>query len=166
MIFWLVLVVLVIFAATALVGAPYVPTHAASIRVALDMLPLKKGDMVVDLGSGDGAFLKAAARRGFRVLGYEINPLLCVVAWLRCLPVHALVSIKLRNIWSTPLPNEVSAVFVFAASPYMNRLARYLENALKERKKPLIVVSYGFEIPGRKAKRTKAGLHYYELIAS
>lgn len=162
-ILWIVFVVLLLFAVVSFFGAPYVPTHAASIKLALDMLPLKKGATVVDLGSGDGAFLKAAAERGYRAVGYEINPILWLVSWLRCLQVRKLVSIKLRNFWLVPLPKTTDAVFVFAAGPYMKRLKSYLDKSLHGRDKPLIVMSYGFSLPDVQASRVDRGINYYEL---
>ena len=87
MMYWFLLAaVILLFGLVAFRGAPYVPTHRRKIMAALDLMNLKSNDMVVDLGSGDGNFLIAAARRGWRAVGYEINPVLCLISWLRCLP--------------------------------------------------------------------------------
>lgn len=164
MIFWLLAgLLLVLFGLVVFRGAPYVPTHKAAVAKALDLLKLKQGSVVVDLGSGDGVFLKAAAKRGLRAVGYEINPLLCVVAWLRCLPVRGNVQIKLRDFWLTPLPPKTSAVFIFLAGPHMKRFARYLKKVMAKRNKPLTVVSYGFMVPGLKPYRQEDGLYFYKL---
>ncbi len=161
MIFWLALAVLLIFAAVSFIGAPYVPTHKKAVLKALDMLPLNRGDLVVDLGSGDGVFLVAAAKKGFKAAGYEINPILFVVSWLRCLQFKGRASVRLANLWTVNLPDDTKAVFVFAAGPYLKRLSRKLSEVMKIRKLPLHVISYGFALPGFKPVESSAGLNLY-----
>ena len=54
-IIWAVFVVLfVFFALILLVGAPSVPTKQADIKNLFGVIRLRKGALVVDLGSGDG----------------------------------------------------------------------------------------------------------------
>jgi SAM-dependent methyltransferase len=52
----------------------WVPTPQALVDRMLDMAKLKPRDFVMDLGSGDGRTVIAAARRGARALGVEYNP--------------------------------------------------------------------------------------------
>jgi SAM-dependent methyltransferase len=52
----------------------WVPTPAALVERMLDMAGVTPKDYVVDLGSGDGRNIVAAARRGARALGVEFNP--------------------------------------------------------------------------------------------
>jgi SAM-dependent methyltransferase len=52
----------------------WVPTPDALVERMLDMAKVTPGDYVVDLGSGDGRTVIAAARRGVRALGIEYNP--------------------------------------------------------------------------------------------
>lgn len=155
--------ILLLFALVVLRGAPYVPTLKRTVQNALDVLDLEAGDVVVDLGSGDGAFLKAAATRGLRAVGYEINPLLCVIARLRCWRERHFVSIKLRDFWLADLPPDTKAVFVFLAGPYMQRLKRKLDIQMAQRDEPLTVVSNGFAIPGLLPRQVKHGLYVYTL---
>lgn len=53
---------------------PYVPTPEAAVARMLDMGQVGAGDYVIDLGSGDGRIPIAAAQRGARALGVEIDP--------------------------------------------------------------------------------------------
>lgn len=53
---------------------PYVPTPEAVVEGMLDMAGVKPGERLVDLGSGDGRIAIAAAKRGARAMGVEINP--------------------------------------------------------------------------------------------
>ena len=53
---------------------PWVPTPQVLVDKMLDMARLTPQDVVVDLGSGDGRNVIAAARRGARARGIEFNP--------------------------------------------------------------------------------------------
>lgn len=52
----------------------WVPTSPALLEKMLDMARVTPQDFVVDLGSGDGRNVIAAAKRGARGLGVEYNP--------------------------------------------------------------------------------------------
>ncbi|TFZ02266.1 methyltransferase domain-containing protein [Ramlibacter henchirensis] len=52
----------------------WVPTPDAVVERMLDMAEVKRGERVVDLGSGDGKIAIAAAKRGARARGIEFNP--------------------------------------------------------------------------------------------
>ena len=54
--------------------AVWVPTSAGMVAKMLDMAKVTKSDLVVDLGSGDGRMIIAAAKRGARARGVEFNP--------------------------------------------------------------------------------------------
>jgi precorrin-6B methylase 2 len=53
--------------------AVWVPTSEAMVEKMLDHAKLVPEDFVMDLGSGDGRMIIAAARRGARGLGVEYN---------------------------------------------------------------------------------------------
>jgi SAM-dependent methyltransferase len=52
----------------------WVPTPEALVEKMLDMAKVTPKDFVMDLGSGDGRTVIAAARRGARAQGIEFNP--------------------------------------------------------------------------------------------
>lgn len=52
----------------------WVPTPPALVEKMLDMAQVTADDLVMDLGSGDGRNIIAAARRGARAIGIEYNP--------------------------------------------------------------------------------------------
>jgi len=52
----------------------WVPSPEATVEKMLDVAKVTSQDFVVDLGSGDGRNVIAAARRGARALGVEYNP--------------------------------------------------------------------------------------------
>lgn len=53
---------------------PWVPTPDVLVDTMLDMAGVTATDFVIDLGSGDGRTVVAAARRGARALGVELEP--------------------------------------------------------------------------------------------
>jgi phospholipid N-methyltransferase len=60
-----------------------VPTSDALVRQMLDMAEVTSRDYVIDLGSGDGRAVIAAARRGARTLGIEYDATLGELSNLR-----------------------------------------------------------------------------------
>ncbi len=52
----------------------WVPTPKALVEKMLDMAKVTANDHVIDLGSGDGVTVIAAAKRGAKSLGIEYNP--------------------------------------------------------------------------------------------
>jgi tRNA1(Val) A37 N6-methylase TrmN6 len=156
---------IILFGAVAFRGAPYVPTHKVTIIAALEMLKpyVKKGGTILDLGSGDGSVLLHAAKNGYKAVGYELNPILSFIAWLRCWRRHLHINIHLHDFWIATWPKDTKAVFVFLAGPYMKKLGRKLDAEMAKRTEPLYVVSNGFAIPGVLPKKISAGLYLYEL---
>lgn len=140
---WLLVLVSALFALGAILGAPYVPTLKQSGNDLLDMTDLKQGATIIDLGSGDGAFALQAAKRGYNVIGYEINPILVLVARIRTIRYRKQVTMYLRDFWRVQLP-EVDAIYVFLIDRYMEKLEKKLVSELK---KPTLVVSHVFKLP-------------------
>lgn len=54
---------------------PFVPTPQEVVERMLEMAQVKKGDVVYDLGSGDGRIVITAAKKyGVKAVGFEIDP--------------------------------------------------------------------------------------------
>lgn len=53
---------------------PFVPTPMEVVDKMLELAEVKEGDVVIDLGSGDGRIAIAAAKRGARAYGVDIDP--------------------------------------------------------------------------------------------
>src|SRR5688572_14748125 len=54
---------------------PFVPTPHSLVEHMLDLAGLAPADYLIDLGCGDGRIAVAAARRGARALGVDIDRL-------------------------------------------------------------------------------------------
>ncbi|HEX4774845.1 MAG TPA: class I SAM-dependent methyltransferase [Candidatus Saccharimonadales bacterium] len=157
----IVLVLLIFsFGGVLLVGAPYLPTLAPQVKVALELAALKPGQTLLELGCGDGRVVLAAAKKGINVIGYELNPWLATVAWLRTRRYTRNVQIIWGDFWRRPLP-PAEAVFVFLLPKYMARLDRKLKRDFHQ---PVKLVSFAFSIPKKEPVTLKDGvlLYYYD----
>lgn len=150
-------VVVFLFGFVVLFGAPYLPTLQKQIDTAFDLLDLQPGQTVLELGCGDGRVLKAAAERGLYAIGYELNPVLALVARLRTWRYRKQVRVIWGNYWNRTWP-EARGIFVFLLDPYMEKLNKKI---IQECSKPVKLVSFAFEIPNRRAEREKHGLYLY-----
>lgn len=153
------LLIILSFGWVVLRGAPYLPTLAKQTDIALDLLALQPGQLLIDLGAGDGRVALAAAKRGIKVIGYEINPILWAIAWARSLRYRRLIRIKLRDFWAMKL-TKCDGVFVFGIGHIMSRLEKKLESELK---KGTGVVSFTFKLPNRKPEKIAEGLYLYRF---
>jgi SAM-dependent methyltransferase len=106
-------------------GAPYAPTRLAVVRKAFDVLSIGEGDVVVDLGAGDGKIVLEAARRQATAIGYELSPLMWLIAWLRSLGQRK-ASIRFGNFYTKDL-SSATVVFAFLMPQNMPRVRRFLQ---------------------------------------
>lgn len=158
--FWfLALLLLLSFQFTVLKrGAPYVPTLHKQRQEALDLLGLKPGQTLIDLGSGDGAMLKAAAERGLIVVGYEINPFLVLISRLRTRNFGKKVKIIRGNFWKQQWP-QADAVFVFLTGTYMEKLDEEMKKRFRSEVK---LVTYGFRLKDKKTIKKSGAFFLYK----
>jgi hypothetical protein len=142
---WIATGLAICFGVGAIAGAPFLPARRQDVETLIDLTGLNSGQTLIDLGSGDGRLLRAAAKRGIRAIGYEINPLIYVWSVLRCWPQRRLIRVRFQNFWMADL-SSADAVVVFLITRYMPRLDRKLKSSGQR----LVLVSYMFEIPARK----------------
>jgi len=90
----------------------WVPTPQELVEKMLDMAKVTPQDIVMDLGSGDGRNIIAAARRGARAIGVEYNPEM--VALSRRLAKEAGVSDKATFIEGDMYEADISKATVLA----------------------------------------------------
>lgn len=126
-------------------GAPYVPTKDADIKRMLMLAQITPKDVVVDLGSGDGRLVIAAAQAGAGLaLGYEIHPGLVTISKnkIDSLDLNRAV-IHSESMWGADL-SRVTVVLMYQVPYAMSRLKQKLQSELP---KGARIISNAFEFP-------------------
>lgn len=120
-------------------GAIYYPTTDSTVTKMLKLSQAGIKDTLIDLGSGDGRILIAAARLGTRAIGYEINPFwvwrsrrfICEAK------LDKLATVYWKSFWKADF-GQATIVTVYLFPHLMNRLQRLLEKKVKH---PIRVVA-------------------------
>lgn len=154
----ILLLIVVPFGLGAVLGAPYVPILRRDAKKLLELAKLKPGQTLIDLGSGDGRLLRAAAKQGVTGIGYEINPYLVIISRLVCWRYRRQVTIHTADIWRTKLP-RADIIYVFLLDRHMEHLHQKL---LADISAPTIVVTYIFQIPGQQPIRQTHNTFVYQ----
>ena len=126
-------------------GAPYVRSHNNKIKTMIEVGRIKPGEVVVDLGSGDGSLLIAAARAGATCRGIEINPFL---VWrsrslIKRSGVQNNITIIKGNFFTAPIA-DADVVFVYL---WPHTTQNLLQKFAQELKPNARIVSNLFPIP-------------------
>lgn len=148
-ILWGFVGIIFVFGFVAFKGAPYVPSRKRELAEAFEELyPLGEGDVLIDIGSGDGIVLREAAKHGAQAIGYELNPIL---VWLsRYLSrKDDRVKIYLADFWRVSFPPETTLIYAFGESRDIIKMAQKIANEANRLDKPLAFISYGFAVPDR-----------------
>ena len=132
--------------------APYAMSQDSVVDAMLALAAVNARDYVVDLGSGDGRLVIAAARKfGARGLGVDIDAGLVAIA--RRQAESAGVADRVRfleqDLFETDLA-QASVVTVYLFPSIMDRLGRKLDAELAPGTR---VVSHDFPIPGWRIER-------------
>jgi hypothetical protein len=155
------LIVVLLFGCVVFVGAPYLPTLKMQQQTALELLALKKGELLLELGCGDGRVIRAAASQGVRCVGYELNPILAFIAYISTYKYRKNVQIIWGNYWNKEWP-PADAVYVFLLDKYMKKL----DKKVIQTRHNIRLVSIAFMIPGRQPKRVRDGVFLYQYKAT
>ena len=157
-IIYIVIILILVFGFVILFGAPYLQTLRNQIDGAFELLDLKKGQTLIELGSGDGRILLEAGKRGIKAIGYELNPFLVIYSKVKTWKYRGEVKIIWGNYWRKDLP-EADGIFVFLLDRYMLKLNNKI---VQDFKQPIKLVSFAFKIPKKKIIDSKQGLFLYK----
>ena len=114
-------------------GLPWVPTRDRRIRKALQLADIRPGEIIYDLGAGDGRVLLAAARDfGARAVGIEVSPIHCLIAGLRARfsRVSRLVTVRWGSFYHADF-SDADVIYVYMTSGQVKLLRPHLETQLK-----------------------------------
>jgi hypothetical protein len=133
---------------------PYVPTPQEVVDRMLELAQVKKGDVVYDLGAGDGRIVVTAAKKyGVRAIGFEIDPQRIKESTenITKAGVGHLVEIRQQDIRTVDLsPASVLTMYLL---PEVNLMIR--PNIWKQMKPGSRVVSHDFDMGDWKPLKTE-----------
>jgi SAM-dependent methyltransferase len=155
----LALIVVLSFGWVLIRGAPYLPTLRKQIKCAFELADLKPGATIIELGSGDGRVLIAAAKAGLKAVGYELNPLLFIYSRIRTRRFGKQIKVIFGDFWLASWP-RADAIYVFQLSRLMDRVERKIR---QEGLENVIVISFAFKFKNLDPIKQKDGVYLYRL---
>lgn len=123
----------------------YVPTPQKVVDKMLDVAKVTRGDVVYDLGCGDGRIVVTSAKRGARAVGFDIDPKRVEEArfHVKSAGVESNASIRWANVFSVDL--QPATVVMLYLLPELNvRLIPQLEKLRPGTR----IVSHDFDMKG------------------
>lgn len=111
---------------------PFVPATSRQVENVVKMLQHRRGPLV-DIGSGDGRIVIAAAKAGFPAVGYELNPWLVWYSRYRAWRegVHGSARFYISDLWKVTFA-QYSNVVIFGVPQMMPQLEKKLEFELED----------------------------------
>lgn len=156
-VFWL-------FVPLVLRGAPFVPSHPERVKRMVALAQIGPDDCVVDLGSGDGRLVFAAAEAGAKqAIGYEINAALV----RRCRNeterrgLTGRVTFKQCSFWDIDL-HDADVILMYQIPYAMKRIGDKLRRELRPGSR---IVSNAFTFPDWPPLHQEGNLYVYERPA-
>jgi len=137
---------------------PYLPTPPEIARRMLKIARVGPGDVVYDLGCGDGRILIMAVKEfgADRAVGYEMREDLCgaALAEIECQALQGRVKLVNEDLFDADL-HEATIITLYLNEPTNQRLKPKLE---REARVGTRIVSYAYKIKGWKPTK-KIRLH-------
>lgn len=134
---------------------PPVPSVQQAIDEGLAVAQIKTGELVVDLGAGDGRVLQVAQNQyGARVEGWELHP---VMWWLAKLRLRPNGKVHLANLWTAKI-EDADLVFVFLMPKLMERVEREIWPRMKSGAR---LVSNSFPLPNERPVTQRGRAYLY-----
>lgn len=136
-------------------GAPFVPTPMRAVRRMLELAKIKTGDVVVDIGCGDGRLpIMADQVYHAQAFGFELSPPIYLYAklriWIKKIKTKALIAFKDSRYIDL---SDVDVVVLFMMpAPLRDFWKRKFEKELKPSAR---VISYAFPIQGWNPSHTE-----------
>ncbi len=141
-------------------GGMYVGTPTEAIPAMIELAEIQPTDIVMDLGSGDGRLLIAAAKAGARKsIGYEIQHWLVKQSREAVTAEHLSDKIEIlpESFWHVDVSNT-NLVLLYQISYAMKRIEEKLQRELPVGAR---VVANGFKFPNWKEERTIGNVRLY-----
>jgi len=138
------------------------PTDQSTIAQILDNLEIDSGDIVYDLGCGDGRWLTRIVKDyGGKAVGIEIDPGRVIISWMRVLFAGAFG--KAKVIWGNMYEQDLSgadSVILFLSEKANEKLAPKLKRELEPGS---LIASYYHEMPDWEPVKTERSKEDYDI---
>src|SRR6266705_156025 len=132
---------------------PFVPSPQFVVDKMIELAGVKNGDVVYDLGSGDGRIVIAAAKKGAKAVGFEIDPELVGESRANIQKAGVQESAEIRNQDILTVDLSPASVVTMYLLPDVNLKLR--PNLLSQLKPGSRVVSHSFDMGDWKPDKTE-----------
>ncbi|MBI2326868.1 hypothetical protein HYU92_00970 [Candidatus Curtissbacteria bacterium] len=181
------LIIFLLFAFDAFLELPYVATRRDKISTIIKLASIKKGDTVIDLGSGDGRLLFAAAKKGAHAIGYELNPLLVMFTRFKAgllgyssserqrveksLIISSrqartikkgTITIKRQDLWEADL-SSANVIFVYGRAKTMPRFEKFVYQNAKRGARIIVNTDKTIPFPTKNPTKAENGFYLYKV---
>ena len=132
---------------------PFVPSPPSVVEKMLDLAGVKPGDLVYDLGSGDGRIVIGAAKRGAKAVGFEIDGDLVGESRANIAKAGLQASAEIRNQDILTVDFSSATVVTMYLLPDVN--LKLKPNLLSQLKPGARIVSHSFDMGDWRPDRTE-----------
>ena len=144
-----------------LFGAPFEASRKRTVKKIIEISKVKKGDKVVELGSGEGRIVIEFAKKGAIVEGFEINPILVYISRRKIKKENLQANAKIywKSFWKIPL-NKYNIIILFQFPTIMKKLENKIKNQAKKDTK---IISNTWKFPSLRLKKERGNVRLYEI---
>jgi hypothetical protein len=145
-------------------GAPWVPTSNSIVRKMLSMADIKPGEVLYDLGSGDGRIILMAAREFHATsVGIEINPFL--ILWTRLKITLSRLRSKVGVVWGNFFNQDLSKANIVTLYLLQDTNQKLKPKLTKELKPGTRVISHVFTFDGWNLQKVdeESNIYMYKI---
>lgn len=154
-----VIIVGIFYAVDAFLELPYVGAKKENIKTIITLTNIKRGETVVDLGSGDGRLLFRAADVGAFGVGYEINPFMIIISKIKRSLKGYDQEVKILNqsMWEADL-KVADVILVYSLRKKMEKFEDFVfKNATKGTR----IIANTNPFPNKKPVKTQNKIFLY-----
>lgn len=140
----IILILLITYAYGSWRGAPWVPSKKLDVERFVKLAQISEGEIVYDLGCGDGRILQAVVDAGGEARGFELSLLPYLIAKIKLFKKRKKCQIVYGDFWFKNL-GDADIVYIFLMPKIYEKLVIKFKTELKKGTK---VVSYVWPLPG------------------
>ncbi len=139
----------------------FVPSNKKLINQLFEKFPFQKDKIFIDLGSGDGRVVFAAAKKNLNAFGYENNPLLYFLAQLKKKFFKIDNAKFIRQSFLKADISSADYIYVYLLPKVMLKIEDFI---FSKAKKGCQIISLDFQFPHKKYKEKILNRFYvYEV---